>query len=253
MSIQKSKEELEEHRDKAINTISEYINSMIDSNNKSLQGKADKLCYWLEDYIKFLEFEKNFNASKYPKYKKGQIIKVHLGFNIGSEEGGLHYAIVVDNNNSVNSPILNIVPLTSVKKDKDISKIRSDLGNIYLGNELYRLLIVKIDDIQNQLQNELDNLKFLIYHIEEIKSTITDLNERLSRCEEKLSFAKSIEKEISKMKTGSIALVGQMTTISKIRIYDPKNTKDVLSNIRMSNQVMDKIDDAIKQLFTKQS
>ncbi len=30
------------------------------------------------------------------RYKRGEIVKVHLGFNVGSEEGGLHYAVVLD-------------------------------------------------------------------------------------------------------------------------------------------------------------
>ena len=54
------------------------------------------------------------------------------------------------------------------------------------------------------------------------------------------------------MKKGSIALVGQITTVSKIRIFDPKTNKDVLSNIRMSNETMNKIDDAIEHMFTYQ-
>ena len=33
--------------------------------------------------------------------------------------------------------------------------------------------------------------------------------------------------EISRMKEGSIALVNQITTVSKIRIFDPRNLKEV--------------------------
>lgn len=43
-----------------------------------------------------------------------------------------------------------------------------------------------------------------------------------------------IKAEIEQMKTGSIALVDQITTISKIRIYDPRNAYGVLSGIRLS-------------------
>ena len=41
------------------------------------------------------------------------------------------------------------------------------------------------------------------------------------------TYIKKVEKEILKMKKGSIALVSQITTISKQRIYDPK-TKHLL-------------------------
>ena len=46
------------------------------------------------------------------------------------------------------------------------------------------------------------------------------------------------EKEISKMKKGSIALVSQITTISKQRIYDPKTSSDILANLRVSGNTL---------------
>ena len=58
-----------------------------------------------------------------------------------------------------------------------------------------------------------------------------------------------VRKEISKMKTGSVALVNQITTISKIRIYNPLHSKDVLGNIKVSNEILDAIDDKIKELY----
>lgn len=60
-----------------------------------------------------------------------------------------------------------------------------------------------------------------------------------------------IKNEVDKMKRGSIALVGQIRTISKIRIYDPKTNMDVLSNIKLSNEKLDLIDEAIKFLYIK--
>lgn len=57
--------------------------------------------------------------------------------------------------------------------------------------------------------------------------------------------------EIHKMKTGSIALVNQITTISKIRIYDPMYPLDTLSGIRLSDESLDKLDTQIRALYTK--
>lgn len=120
MSIPKDKLELETHKINALKAIEIYLKNLIESGDPNLQGKADKLSYWFEDYIRFLNRENNCDITKFPKYKKGQIVKVHLGFNIGSEEGGLHYAMVIENHNSIKSPILNVVPLTSVKSSTDI-------------------------------------------------------------------------------------------------------------------------------------
>ena len=52
------------------------------------------------------------------------------------------------------------------------------------------------------------------------------------------------------MKAGTIALVGQITTISKYRIYDPLSTKNALHGIRVSDATLDLIDSKIKELFT---
>lgn len=58
-----------------------------------------------------------------------------------------------------------------------------------------------------------------------------------------------IKAEIEQMKTGSIALVDQITTISKIRIYDPRNAYGILSGIRLSPESACKINNKIKELF----
>lgn len=117
MSKQKSIENLNNHKVNTLSKLDRYLDSLISSNDQRIRGKADKLCYWLEDYIKFLEYEPHFDSSRLRRYKRGEIIKVHLGYNIGSEEGGLHYCIVIDKNNSIHSPVVTIIPLKSVKSD----------------------------------------------------------------------------------------------------------------------------------------
>lgn len=54
------------------------------------------------------------------KYKRGSIIKANLGFNVGNEEGGLHYCIVLDKTNALSSGTLTVIPLTSIKENKSI-------------------------------------------------------------------------------------------------------------------------------------
>ena len=55
--------------------------------------------------------------------------------------------------------------------------------------------------------------------------------------------------EISRMKEGSIALVNQITTVSKMRIFDPRNIKGVLAGISLSEENMDKINQKMKELY----
>ena len=56
-------------------------------------------------------------------------------------------------------------------------------------------------------------------------------------------------KELQKLKKGSIALMEQITTVSKMRIYKPKNENDLLYGIKYSDGVMDKINEQMKKLF----
>lgn len=251
MSITKTEAELLSHKTAALTKLEKYLDTLISSSDEHLRGKADKISYWLEDYAKFLDYETKFDPTKFPRYKRGQIIKVHLGFNIGSEEGGLHYAVVIENNNPYKSSTLNIVPLTSVKSTTDISRLRTDLGQVYLGNELYRLLIAKVSTLNTTVINEFNTLNTIVNTLPETDPQYQSVNNRISKLQSEIATLNKMTKEISKMKKGSIALVGQITTISKIRIYDPKNSCDVLSGIKVSNETLDKIDTTLRQLFTK--
>jgi len=83
-----SKEELIIHKEEAISKLSAYIDSLIESGDPKLLSKSDKLSFWLKDWASFLDFESTFSPSSLRRYKRGEIVKAHLGFNVGSEEGG---------------------------------------------------------------------------------------------------------------------------------------------------------------------
>ncbi len=56
--------------------------------------------------------------------------------------------------------------------------------------------------------------------------------------------------ELSKLKKGSIAVVGQVKTISKMRVKSPTSTSDVLYGIKLSSENMQAIDDKIIEIYT---
>ena len=233
--------------------MEKYLDSLIDDSDPKANGKADKLSYWLEDWTKFLDFESSFSPSSLRRYKRGEIIKAHLGYNVGSEEGCLHYCVVVEKNNSKNSPVLTVVPLTSLKKKNDINHLHK--GCIYLGNELFTSLISKISYTE----------KSVVAKIAELTSSVNALSEagpenaqkernrilhELDICAKNVDMLDRMKKEVVKMKIGSIALVGQIRTISKIRIYDPKTNFDILSKVKLSNEKLDLIDKEIIANYT---
>lgn len=251
MSRNLSKDELINHKENALRKLDKYLTSLINDKDSKIQSKSDKLSYWIEDWTTFLNFEPKFNASSLRRYKRGEIIKAHLGYNIGSEEGGLHYCVVLDNNNALTSPVITIVPLTSVKPTTDIHKLKK--GSVYIGNELFTCLSSKISTTNKSLILHFDNLT---EHIKLLnKNTNFEeydaLSSEIKKLQREKDLLENMLKEINKMKRGSIALTNQITTISKIRIFDPKTNYDILSNVKLSNDKLDLIDQAIIERLTK--
>lgn len=245
-------------RDKSLSELREYMNSLPEK-------KGIILAYWLKDYTRFLKKEASFDPMQLVRYKRGSIVKVHLGYRVGSEQGGLHYAVVIDVDNAKSSPTSTIIPLTSVKPTTDLEHLHP--SRLYIGNEIFELLrnkvLEEIDEaskVQIGLmkrieENNSDTIDILA---EGARSKLTEkrlvteaLSRELDALNRKISHCKKMGAEIQKMKPGSIALVGQITTISKIRIYDPLYPSDTLSNIHLSAETMDKLDDKLRELFTR--
>lgn len=246
-----TKEELIKHKEDALKALEQYMDNLIENPNIEIQGKSDKLSYWIEDWTTFLAFEPKFSPSSLRRYKRGEIIKVHLGYNVGSEEGGLHYCVVIEKNNSRNSPVVTIVPLTSVKKKTDLNHLHK--GNIYLGNELFTNLSSKITYTDKTLSAKMNELEKAVqsFLASDSDEGYENIKQELDTCRNDNALLKRMQAEVLKMKMGSIALVSQIRTISKIRIYDPKTNYDILSNVKLSNEKLDLIDEEILRNFTR--
>ena len=219
-----------------ITDLNDFLNFMINEDYK----KAVLLTYWIKDYRRMLANEKNFNSLYRPVYKQGTIVEVNLGYNIGSEYGGLHYGIVLNKKDTKNNQVLTILPLSS--KTEKTNKYKLDLGN-----ELYNLFELKRSTLENQLQEE----KKLVS--EELKKLDNErlLQDKLHKVNNELRELDRVKKKICKLKQGSVALVSQITTISKIRISDPISPSDPLYNIIISDTVYKEIENKIQDLFFK--
>jgi hypothetical protein len=62
-------------------------------------------------------------------------------------------------------------------------------------------------------------------------------------------FIEKMKREISKMNLGSKALVGQITTVSKMRIFDPTQDDAILSDIKLSPEKLNLLNNKIKELY----
>lgn len=179
------------HKDVALQKMNTLLTNYI--NNSGTIDKADKLSYWLEDYCRFLNFEDEFQPKYLKKHKRGDVIKVNLGYNIGNEEGGLHYCIVVDKNNSMSSGIITVIPLTSDKGKK------LHFSEVPLGNEIYKNFNKKFETLKLEISKKLNTITS--NSKEKIK-----LNE-IEEATENLKLLTKINDELNKMKKGSIALI----------------------------------------------
>lgn len=68
---------------------------------------------WLEKQSSIFRNEANKKKNNKPNFRRGEIIKVDFGINVGSELSNTHFAIVLNNddNNSVDN--ITVLPLTS--------------------------------------------------------------------------------------------------------------------------------------------
>lgn len=84
---------------------------------------------WIFSFCNYLDFETRFDPTRLKKYEPGDIIDVDFGFNLGSELGGVHFAIVLGENSRKNPNIM-VVPLCSYESTDEIRENEIDLGFI---------------------------------------------------------------------------------------------------------------------------
>ena len=278
MSSEYTKESVIQNKKEAIKSLNRMLEGFINDPTGTHLKKANLMSYWIKDYVRMIGFEEKFDPTKNIAYKRGDIVKLNFGFNIGSEYGGLHYGIVLDMKNDRNSPVVTVIPLTSIKNNKAIHS-----NSIDLGNEIYRSLKLKYDTISKTLKNEYEEIQLartaftvLVDMAKETLQNVETLNDldtrtaELDKVEkylqatdnleeywkqrgqhnaEQQEYLEKIGQEISRMKEGSIALINQITTISKIRIFDPRNLKGVLAGVSLSKENMEKINQKLKELY----
>lgn len=257
--------------EKATNDVKNLLNRYGNSKNLKDVKKSKLLSYWLSDYCRLLKKEETFIPAKSKKYKRGDILQAHLGFNIGCEESGLHYVVAINNDIPASSDIITVIPLTSKKKNYKPSRYTIDLGDIIYSqlkekyDNAFDLLSQEISALVNEISGYDDSI---ISYIEKLKlRSLSDKKlltlifddmtiqkskiNQLASLKTEMEFVEKAKEEIGHMKSGSIALVSQITTISKVRIYNPITKHSTLHGIRLSAENMDKLDDTLKKLYTK--
>ena len=274
MSLPLDKVYVIKHKKHAIRELNNLFEYYINEPTGKYLKKANLLSYWFETYVKYIREEEVYNPKKQIRYNRGDVIKVNFGFNVGKEYGGLHYAIVLDKNNHLSANVVTVVPLTS---GTEAETYQTD---VFLGSELYSKLDVRHAQMIKKANQELMECKQLNESMEstnslikeliakdsaattdeasdEIAATLSDnlsvlattrneFNKKVEQAYQDVKFLEKSRQEIAKLKSGSIALIGQITTIDKSRIYTPRKSTDVLFGIQFSDEKMNTINEAIK-------
>lgn len=274
MSLPLDKDYVIKHKKHAIRELNNLFEYYINEPTGKYLKKANLLSYWFETYVKYIREEEVYNPKKQIRYNRGDVIKVNFGFNVGKEYGGLHYAIVLDKNNHLSANVVTVVPLTS---GTEAETYQTD---VFLGSELYSKLDVRHAQMIKKANQELMECKQLNESMEstnslikeliakdsaattdeasdEIAATLSDnlsvlattrneFNKKVELAYQDVKFLEKSRQEIAKLKSGSIALIGQITTIDKSRIYTPRKSTDVLFGIQFSDEKMNTINEAIK-------
>ena len=100
-----------------------------------------------------------------------------------------------------------------------------------------------------QIQTIDKNINFASTEADKIKQELEDNATLRAELEEKLEYANKFILKTQNMNKDSIVLLNQVTTISKMSLYDPKNNSSILNGIVLSDDTMDKIDEALKKIF----
>lgn len=173
--------------------------------------KFKNLDKWLERETNLFLGELKNKKRKYFKYKKGTIIKVDFGINIGSELCYVHFAVVINADDNVGKDSLIVIPLTS----------KSGIGKVPLNNLIKNEVVKKTkEQLKNKDLSDDDKKEIIRLH----------------------NFYK-------KYSEFSYAFVSQIRTISKSRIIFSNYKFDIINKVKCSSELIDSIDREIFKII----
>lgn len=238
MSKEYTQEELNLLIKEATDSISSLMKSLAISNDNVDKKKSSRIASWVKRYVMMLRKEKTFDPKSLPRYKRGQLLLIDFGFRIGSEIGGLHYAVVLDSHNYQASPLITVVPLKSKKEGQSENSYSVNLpdGIFFSLNKKMR----QLTDTAMQLQAE---------------SESNDISPEEAKAKRSAARALTVQansalNELTQLKLGSVANVGQVCTVSKIRIVHPLFNADPLFDVKATDADMKIIDARVSKLYS---
>lgn len=127
--------------------------------NNSTNLKFAKLDDWLLNESEFIKEETISKRKKYLKYKRGQVLKIDFGVNIGTELSHTHFAIVLNDDDTTLTDNITVIPLTSKNGYKRINLgnlVSKEYNSIKYQNNTYAI-ITQIKTVSKKRVLENDN------------------------------------------------------------------------------------------------
>lgn len=238
-------EELRRHIAEALGELEGLLRSWMNSPDEMDRKRAQILSYWVKTYTKMIQRESAFNPASLPRLPHRQIVNVDFGFRVGSELGGLHYAVVLDKKNSVNGDTVTVVPLGSLKEHHHANR-----NKVFLEDGIYTVLKDKAETQFKEAQALVDSIA-TDAELKELDESarMEESMRRYAVAKSKLDSANASVKKMEKLKQGSVANVSQITTVSKIRIREPVAPQAALYGVKVSERDMEKIERALLELY----
>ncbi|GGG88018.1 hypothetical protein E2558_01780 [Staphylococcus pragensis] len=271
---------MENNNEKVYKSFLNITTKLIDIyNDANIENRKIKyLPEWLDFYTTQLLEENKSNYKLYSTYKRGTIIYVNLGSNIGNEFSGNHFCIVMDKKDNPKKSTLTVVPLSS-KNSTHYKQLTSSIFDITI-DELNKKVkeltdeADKIGDFANLIMDKHESYikskaerSALLFkygylteeHIDKqyeeienlIKEEADNFKEKISKMKKKAENIKLVRKVFNRHKNKqSFANVSAITTISKKRIQKI-NSEDPTGKIRISTDDLKKIEKQIIIRFIK--
>lgn len=238
----------------------EKVHSTFKNNNK-----FRFLPNWLEKESNLFLSETQNTSKSYNVLKRGSLIFVDFGINIGSELSNRHWAVVLNKNDSPKSRNLTVLPISSKEKkfsvmiDEVIQQkskrfllpILDKIGFDYFSIIHYALTEITPFDLGSA---EEIYQEFLIqygdaYNSESAKE-IYDNGAGMEKVENTNRKLKDLVNHYQRFNKISYAKCDQIKTISKDRIIYI-NELDPWGKIKVSDETLDRIDEKLKELYLK--
>lgn len=197
----------------------------------------------------------------YRKFKRGSLVFVEFGVNVGKELSNRHWAVVLDKSDYVSKGTLTVVPVSS-KKGFDAVKIDGAIADDpfstiekYLASSarsvyfLYR----SVEDSLTLGDETMSSMKILhdLYGDEYDEATADEVNELfLVETMKKIIKIHKLLTHYKRFQSESYAKCSNITTISKDRIIFI-NDMDPCGRFTVNDDTLDRIDQKVAELYIK--